>query len=153
MNVSTSSRASLNVKPLPFSSWKNKSFEVKNQILRSAHTPSAASHSSLCKYFLVLGSFVVPFVLPLTRKGKNPIMAKTWGSSTVFSLIIGILPATSNNEPWHRDGTKLGLEFCSVNLGVSSFHQSFVPLVLTSVWSSPILECVLSFPVDRRFWF
>ena len=29
------------------------------------------SHSSPCKYFLVLGSFVVPFVLPLTRKGRK----------------------------------------------------------------------------------
>ena len=27
------------------------------------------------------------------------------------------------------DGTKLSLEFCSVNLRVSSFHQSFVPLI------------------------
>ena len=45
--------------------------------------------------------------------------------------------ATSKNEPWHRDGTKLGLEFCSVKLRVSSFHQLFVPLVL-------------SFPVDRH---
>ena len=51
------------------------------------------------------------------------------------------LPATSKNEPWHRDGTKLSLEFCSVNLCVSSFHQSFVPLVKTSVWSSPIRMC------------
>ena len=39
------------------------------------------------------------------------------------------------------DRTKLSLEFCSVNLCVSSFHQSFVPLVKTSVWSSPIRMC------------
>ena len=64
------------------------------------------------------------------------------------------LPATSKNQPWHRDETKLSLEFCSVNLCVSSFHQSFVPLVKTSVWSSPIRMCsFVSCWSGHYFWF
>ena len=35
------------------------------------HSQHKTSHSSPCKFFLVLGSFVVPFVLPLTRKGRK----------------------------------------------------------------------------------
>ena len=56
------------------------------------HHHHKTSQSGLCKYFLVLGSFVVPFVLPLTRKGQKSDSGKNTRSvCCVFLEKIGIL--------------------------------------------------------------
>ena len=51
------------------------------------HSQHQTSHSSPCEYFFVLGSFIVPFVLPLARKGRKLHYGKKWGTSAVSSLV------------------------------------------------------------------
>ena len=47
--------------------------------VRSVRVWNVRVTSGACKYFLVLGSFVVPFVLPLTRKGCSfPLKGWCW---------------------------------------------------------------------------
>ena len=66
------------------------------------HRQQNTSNSSLCKYFLVFGSFVVPFVLPLKRKGRKLDYGKNIRS--VCWVFLGIIEILSKRQLYKLTG-------------------------------------------------
>ena len=99
LNTLRCSRSKENSRVSGFEAANSRATALSSHLLQTTASCETGwrRHSSPCKYFPVLGSFVVSFVLPLTRKGRKLDYGKNMRSiycafpfSFILSLIINL---------------------------------------------------------------
>ena len=119
------------------------------------HSQHKTSQSSPCKYFIVLGhgSFVVPFVLPLARKGpgaKIGLWLNMRSVCCVFFRIIGLLSQRRLFKHQSLKFTPGSLRWVRLNLPVCELWTYTVCKYLLPVNTSPSSE--VNWLFDRFLW-